>query len=219
MSTIILACSSVKDYVNEAQKTMHTSYPVQLIDRKYHMDPKKMQIQLITAIEKLDPEIDTVLVAMGFCGGSWDQVSFANRRIVIPRVDDCVSLMLHTDDEYHPNLKESTHLYMMEENPEDFSLKRAFEDCKKLFEGYDEDTLFHKLFDYYTQIDIVDTGLHDCYSEKYATIAQENADLINAGLDYVQGSNRLLEKLVSGRWDEQFLVAEPGHLIRHGNFF
>mgnify|MGYP001153213568 CR=1 FL=1 len=49
--------------------------------------------------------------------------------------------------------------------------------------------------------------------------AQKNADMIHAALDYVQGSNRILEKLVSGEWDEQFLVAEPGHLIRHGDFF
>lgn len=42
--------------------------------------------------------------------------------------------------------------------------------------------------------------------------------MIHAALDYVQGSNRILEKLVSGEWDEQFLVAEPGHLIRHGDF-
>lgn len=38
-------------------------------------------------------------------------------------------------------------------------------------------------------------------------------------LDYVQGSNQTLEKLVGGRWDRQFLVAEPGHLIWHTDFF
>jgi len=38
-------------------------------------------------------------------------------------------------------------------------------------------------------------------------------------LDYVSGSNRILEKLLTGRWDKQFLVAEPGHRIRHADFF
>ena len=57
------------------------------------------------------------------------------------------------------------------------------------------------------------------YELAYAEQAQKNADMIHAALDYVQGSNRILEKLVSGEWDEQFLVAEPGHLIRHGDFF
>lgn len=53
----------------------------------------------------------------------------------------------------------------------------------------------------------------------YVEAAQENADVMKVALDYVEGSNHLLEKLVSGRWDEQFLVAEPGHLIRHADFF
>ena len=64
-----------------------------------------------------------------------------------------------------------------------------------------------------------DTGLNDCYSEDYVAKAQKNADVMDVTLDYVEGSNHLLEKLVEGRWDDQFLVAEPGHLIRHGDFF
>lgn len=37
--------------------------------------------------------------------------------------------------------------------------------------------------------------------------------------DYVEGSNHLLEKLIGGNRDEQFLIAEEGHLIRHADFF
>ena len=74
-------------------------------------------------------------------------------------------------------------------------------------------------FDNYHSMDIIDTGMNDCYSEAYVQAAQENADMINASLGYVQGSVRILEKLLSGNWDEQFLVAEPGHVIRHGDFF
>lgn len=50
-------------------------------------------------------------------------------------------------------------------------------------------------FGNYYCLDIVDTGLTDCYSEEYAMKAQEKADLMNLTLDYVEGSNRLLEKL------------------------
>ena len=49
--------------------------------------------------------------------------------------------------------------------------------------------------------------------------AQEEADRIHMALDYVEGGIHLLEKLVAGEWNEQFLVAEKGHLIRHGDFF
>ena len=160
-------------------------------------------------------------MAMGFCGGVWDHVSF-DRRVVIPRVDDCVSLLLHTDDTYHPNLKEAGHLYLYENRPEDFSalsLMRDYSSVDQEIARIDKDFLFHMWFDNYHSMDIIDTGMNDCYSEDYVRAAQENADMINASLGYVQGSVRILEKLLSGNWDEQFLVAEPGHVIRHGDFF
>ena len=47
---------------------------------------------------------------------------------------------------------------------------------------------------------------------------QENADLIRCILDYVPGSNRILEKLVSGKWDEQFVIFEKGETIELKNF-
>lgn len=49
--------------------------------------------------------------------------------------------------------------------------------------------------------------------------AQENADLIRCTLDYVPGSNLLLEKLVSGQWDSQFRIFTPGMKITEKNFY
>ena len=70
----------------------------------------------------------------------------------------------------------------------------------------------------YTDADIIDTGVYDCYSEAYVEQAQINADLIRCSLNYVQGSNIILEKLVSGNWDAQFVVAEPGTKIQMKDF-
>ena len=216
--TVIFACSSLKDYVLAAQEKEETCYPVIFLDKENHVEPQQMKQCILSAEKKLPGTVETVLIAMGFCGGSLDSVSFS-RRFVIPRVDDCVSLMLQTDQEFCPNPKKTGHLYMMEQNPEDFSFEKMFQDSQAEYEDISRETLFHMYFDHYTNLDIVDTGLNDCYSEEYAQKAQENADLIHASLDYVQGSNLMLEKLVGGRWDRQFLVAEPGHLIRHGDFF
>lgn len=216
--TVIFACSSLESYVEEAQGKMHTFYPVIYLDKKNHSEPQNMRQCIVAAEGELPDQVTTVLVAMGFCGGSWDSVQFS-RRVVIPRVDDCVSLMLQTDGVYCPNPKEYGHLYMMERNPDDFSFEKMFQDGQMDYDGIDREMLFHFYFDSYTNLDIIDTGLNDCYSERYAQIAQRNADFIHATLDYTQGSNLLLEKLVSGRWDRQFLVAEPGHRITHGDFF
>lgn len=78
--------------------------------------------------------------------------------------------------------------------------------------------IFNSMFANYTNVDIIDTGVYDCYSEEYVIQAQQNADLIRSVLGYVEGSNLLLEKLVSGQWDQQFIVAEPGQLLSNQDF-
>ncbi len=218
MGTIILSCSSLEAYVDAAQKKQNTSHPVVYLDRKYHMEPQVMKEKIIKTDRDLPETVDTVLVAMGFCGGSWDNVTFS-RKSVIPRVDDCISLLLQKTDKYISNLKKPGHMYMADIDPDDFDMERLWTDIPELYQGFEAQELYHMFFDNYSFLDIVDTGLNDCYSERYAMKAQKNADLMGVAVDYVEGSNHLLEKLVSGQWDKQFLVAEPGHLIRHADFF
>lgn len=219
--TCVLACTSLLPFVEQAQMTQGTALPVFTVDRAMHNEPETMKAAVQRTLSELPPEYATVLVAMGFCGGVWDHVR-AERRLVIPRTDDCVSLLLHTDDAFCPNRKEPGHLYLYENDPADFSaltLARGRELLDADLRGLDRDFLFHMMFDNYRHMDIIDTGLNDCYSEDYVLAAQQCADEIGADLDYVPGSIRLLEKLLSGHWDEQFLVAEPGRLLLHGDFF
>ena len=127
--------------------------------------------------------------------------------------------LLHQNDEYQPNLKQMGHMYMLDGDPEKFSPETMFENLSEKYEQWKAEVLFDMWFENYHFLDVIDTGLFDCYSESFAAQAQRSADLIHCALDYVPGSNRLLEKLLRGQWDEQFLVAEPGHKIVHKDFF
>ena len=218
MGVVILSCESLEKYVAAAQTTVGTDYPVVWMKQKYHDDPAVMRAHLIETVSALPEDVDTVLVAMGFCGGSWDSV-VADRRIVLPRVDDCISLLLHRDDAYHPNLKQMGHLYLLDADPDKFSPARMFENLCEKYGAEEAELFFDMWFANYSYLDIIDTGMADCYSEEFVEKAQESADLIGCDLDYTVGSNRLLEKLLRGQWDEQFLVAEAGHEIAHKDFF
>lgn len=223
MNACILSCTSLLDFVNAAQVSQGTSFPVYTLDRAMHVEPEEMRAAMLRQMAALPEEFDTVLVAMGFCGGVWHQTGF-DRTVVIPRVDDCISLLLHTDDDFHPNLKEDGHLYLYENDPKDFSALTLMHNTNSFTQDLDlknmnREFLFEMWFHNYRNMDVIDTGLNDCYSEEYAAAAQAQADQIKADLDYVPGGILLLEKLVSGRWDEQFIVAGPGKVIVHGDFF
>lgn len=211
MSTIILGCSSLKDFIDHAQKKAGTEYPVKYLNRLYHRDPAEMREHVIEALNELDPDVDTVLVSMGFCGGSWDKVKVPVR-VVIPRVDDCVSLLLQTTDEPVSDLKKPDHLYIKDKDPKNMSFKGIFEHMTK---DIDEETKkrYHEDWKrYYNEIDIIETEVYDSRKPEYAETVKIDADWLEAEMKYVPGGTYLLEKLFTGRWDEQFKVMEPGEI-------
>lgn len=137
---------------------------------------------------------------------------------MLPKVDDCITMLLHTDDIPHTNLKLSGHMYLRDCDTGKYSIE-AMKDkiCRDYGMEYGT-SIFGSWFSSYTNVDIIDTGAYDCYSEEYVAEAQKNADLIRCDLDYMAGSNRILEKLVSGQWDEQFAVINAGGIVTEQAF-
>ena len=136
----------------------------------------------------------------------------------MPKVDDCITLLMHTDDKWYPNLKKGGHLYLTDTVDGDLSIENI---RQGLIERYGEKKglmVFDIWFESYRSVDIIDTGVYDCYSRDYVARAKANADLIQCPICYVAGSNLLLEKLVSGRWDHQFLIGEAGDTFREEDF-
>lgn len=215
--TVILSCSSLLLHVEAAQTKMHTRFPVVNLDRRLHAEPKRMRSSILETLEALPPSCETVLAAMGYCGGSWNHIPLS-RRVVIPKVDDCITLLLHTDDTPHGNLKEAGHMYFRDCDTGAYSIEGMKEEICRTYGMEFGTSIFGSWFQNYTNADIIDTGVYDCYSEEYVTEAQKNADLIRCSLGYVEVSNRILEKLVSGQWDAQFIVLESGQEMTEQDF-
>ena len=215
--TVILACSSFRDYIAAAQEKMHTDHPVIWLDEELHRDPKLMRQAITEALGHLPESVETVLVCMGFCGGSWRDVP-VSRRVVIPRMDDCITMLLTTDDTPVPNRKVPGCMYLTDNRDEQMTIPGIRQSLIAQCGEKKGDRVFRLSFKHYTHIGIIDTGLYDSYGAEYLDLAKESADLINGSIIHVPGSNRVLEKLVSGVWDEQFLILEPGRTVSDSDF-
>ncbi len=212
----VVACSTLTNHVMAAQEKMNTDYPVYELDNHKHDRPGLFWKMAFQAMEELPQEIDTVFLALGVCGGAAVGRRFP-RKTVMPRVDDCITLLLHQDDVFHYNLKKPGHFYLTE-NEDLMSLEKM---RKKMCERHGEkraDRIMGIFFDSYTSVDVIDTGAYDSYSEEYTDRAAREAATIRVPYCHVPGSNRILEKLVSGRWDEQFLVIGKGQTIALEDF-
>ena len=137
---------------------------------------------------------------------------------MIPKVDDCVTLLLYREDGGCPAQKEPGPLYLTDTSTDMFAPETIYQ---KYCQQFDQETarmLLDIYFEHYTSVDVIDTGVGDCRSEKCRREAEKNAELLRCGLGYVPGSNRMLEKLLSGQWEELFWVLEPGEVL-HSDVF
>lgn len=208
MNAVIFSCSSLAVHVKAAQEKCKTAFPVVWLDRKLHAEPLKMRESIKEKLKDITESTDTVLVAMGLCGGSLSDIVFPVRT-VIPNVDDCITLLLHKDNNPAFNLKTPMHFYMRDT----MRIKPLLTDLIKKYGKEEGENIFQRWFKNVNDIDIVDTGVYDCHCKAFSDKAKEDAQMIGAQLHYVQGSNLLLEKLFSGRWDDQFIIAEKNSTI------
>ncbi len=217
MKTYIITCGSLRKQVAAAQKKEGTDYPVIELDRRLHAEPVKMREALFDAMNQLPQDTDLVLISMGMCGGSLLGKAFPFRT-VIPKVDDCISLQLHTDNRSGFNLKEEKHLYLTDMEDGCLSIEKIYADLIKRHGKRKGIETFTRWFDGYHHVDIVDSGLIDCHNREYQEAAKRNAAMIQAEVKYIDGSNIILEELVAGRWNEHFLVIDRGVLLEKKDF-
>ncbi len=215
MSTILITCSNMSDHVKAAQGKEGTNYPVIELDSKLHAEPKDMRAKLFETLENLPEDVDLVLLSMGLCGGSVSERPLPVK-LVMPKVDDCITLLLHLGDDWYPNLKEGGHLYLTDKR--DLSVESVYDSVIEKYGEKKGKRIFEIWFDSYRSVDIIDTGVYDSYAPEYLEAAKRSADLIDCPICHVPGSNHLLEKLVGGRWDHQFIIAPKGCVLKEEDF-
>lgn len=217
MSTVIITCSNMRHHIDMAQKKEHTCYPVIELSSKLHAEPKDMREKLFETLNTLPGDVNLVLLSLGLCGGSATEKPFPVRT-VMPKVDDCITLLLHVDDRWFPNLKKGGHLYLTDGKDDTLSVPNIYQNLTERYGEKKGEFIFDKWFEAYKSVDIIDTGAYDCRTPEYLAAAQRDAAMIGCDLTFVEGSNRLLEKLVGGRWDDQFLRIEKGTILHEEDF-
>ena len=140
-------------------------------------------------------------------------------RVVAPRADDCITILLNTDGAPHENLKEPGHIYIRDTDTGRYSLEGLRESVCERYGREHGLALFDKWFASYTHADIIDTGTYDSRAEDFLAQARRGAEITRCELRHVPGGSVVLEKLVSGDWDDLFVVAEAGETLTREMFF
>lgn len=213
MPTIALACETISDEIKLCAEKVGSQIPIRWIESGLHNSPEKLRRYLqeeITAAEIREP--DYILLLFGYCGNALLGLRSRRAPLVIPRVDDCISLLLGGNRRRHELNEKAMPYYLTKgwlrhENNlwyeyhfslKKYGLKRTREIYRLMLGGY------KNLF-------VIQTGAYD--PEEILPQTRDLAAALYLQHRVIEGSLRLIEKALLKEWDDDFTIIEAGSTI------
>jgi O6-methylguanine-DNA--protein-cysteine methyltransferase len=213
-STHVIACATVAE---ELGRMGADEERMTVLEFGLHLEPDDLREALQERIDSLDGALD-VLLGYGLCSYAVSGLSGGPHRLVIPRVQDCISLFLGSEHERMALLEREPGTYFLTKGWIEAS-DGATEEYDRIRERYGEERarrVARAMLANYTRLALINTGNYRL--DEYRRFAREQAEMLDLRYEEIPGSNRLLKKLLFGRWDGEFVVVEPGSTVRAEDF-
>jgi hypothetical protein len=182
-----------------------------------HLHPKKLHTELQNILDR-SQGFDKIILSFGLCGGAAKNLKASDTELIMPKVHDCIPILLGSSDQYQEYQKERGTFYLscgwM------ISEKDILSEHQRVCEKYGEKkarSVLQRMYDSYKKVLYIHTG---CPNEAVSfEESQQIARLLELNHQTVQGKNTYLHKIVNGPWDdENFIHIQPYGTIREEFF-
>lgn len=212
----LIACEMLRDEVELVLRQTSTTLPITWMEKGLHNSPDRLRAALQAEVDKTGPECPEILFAMACCGGAMDGLHSSCAKLIVPRFDDCVRLLLAVEPG-QPSQADCRCLYFTRAwlNSDGYLL-RDFEKYREKYGPKKAKRIIDAMIGHYRGYRMIDTGAYDLAAIETAA----RADAAEFGLEYgcQRGTLRILEKLLTRQWDEEFVISQPGEALRQKYF-
>lgn len=206
-----------KTMMDEVEAIRPEQIVVEYVEYALHRNPEKLRAELQ---KKIDGENEaTVLVFVyGLCSRGLDGLKAGSKTLVIPRVHDCISLLLGSRQRYEEEFGADPGTYYLSKGWIDQQADpyMEYEENKAKYGEENARWISDQLYRNYKRVVFIDTQLPDL--EQYEEYSQRVADFLNCCYQKVSGEKDFFERLVTGDWAKDFVVVKPGESSRYLDF-
>lgn len=212
--TVIICCRTISEELQKAMDNTGAAYPVLWIESGLHNVPRKLHGVLQETVDAAEKDgARRILLAMGFCGNSLENLYTEQAELILPRADDCITLLLGSFRRRQQIQNEAGTYFMTKGWIEgERNIMREYE---YTMEKYGEETgreIFDMMFGNYRRIGILDTGCYDM--EPVLAETERIASALQMGWERFSASNDYLKRLLTGPWEEDsFVRLQPGEKL------
>ena len=213
--TKVIACATV---IEEMAPHLPPEVQVQTLDFGLHLRPDGLRQHLQEAIDAAAGTADTIILGYGLCSQAVVGLHSGASTLVVPCVDDCISIFLGSRAAYQRQARRAPGTYYLTKGWIEVG-DSPFAEHKKLIEHYGQkraDRMIQLTLRNYTRLAFINIGLKDL--ERYRAYTRENSEKFGLQYEEIEGSQALVLKMIHGPWDDEFVVTPPGRTIRYEDF-
>jgi hypothetical protein len=210
----IIACKTVMDEIETIKPPGILS---DYVDYALHRHPDKLRQELQRLIDN-ETEAEVLVFGYGLCSNGLAGLHARDKTLVIPRVHDCISLLLGSRQEYDRQFEEKPGTYYLSKGWID-QKGDPYKEYLSYVEKYGEETakwLMEEQYRHYQRLVFIETNVDDL--SKYEEYAAQVASFLKVKFVVVKGGQSFFEQLVNGNWQENFLIITPGQTARYQDF-
>jgi hypothetical protein len=211
----LIACMTIAD---ELDGMVPDNVETEFLEFGLHTFPDRLNERLREVINNTTG-FDAILLGYGLCSKATLGLGSPEARLVIPRVHDCIGIFMGSHKKYREQ---------MDAEPGTYYLTKGWiehgGDPWKVYQQWQEEfgekmatLLLNKTIGNYTRLAFIRTTTED--QQEYMDYARMAAENLGLRYDSVPGNRELLRKMLTGDWDEDFVVIEPGKKASLLDFF
>lgn len=210
---VIIACEVMRKEL-ECLAKQETNIELRFLEQGLHDTPKKMPALIQKEVDEVQEYASQIILGYGLCSNGIAGVVAPKQELIIPKVHDCIALFMGSRNLY---------LDYFLKHPATYYLTAGWVDCGGDPLGYMENDYVPKLgrekaewgvkmeLKGYQGFVFIDNQILDVEAQKVK--AQENARYFGVKYIELQGTLDLLKKIISGPYDDNFLIFQPGEPI------
>ena len=213
----VLACATVME---EMLPLLPPDVSYQVLDFGLHINPENLKRALQEAVDAAVGTAEEVILGYGLCSMAVIGLRANGCTLVVPRVDDCISIFLGSACAYKQQARSEPGTYYLTKGWLEVG-DTPFDEYDRLAEKYGAkkaEWVIREMLKHYTRLALIDTG-RQADLERYREQTRSLADRWNLRFEEIQGSDALVRQMLFGPWDGGFVVVPPGETIRYEHFF
>jgi hypothetical protein len=209
VKTVILACNTIKDELEKAALEIDCQYPFRWVESGLHLRPDSLRQRMQEELDSITG-VERVLLGFGFCGNAAVGLVSRDYELIIPKVDDCISLLLGSM-ENREQCSKSGAIYFLTKGwlEGELNIWKEYQAVLARFGPERTERIYQRMLAHYKFLGLIDTGAYDL--DALLPVVNEIALKLKLETCVLQGSDQYVKKLLSGPWDEDGFVTLPKH--------